>query len=520
MQELLHWRTAFEVLSIMRGKREYGDYQTPIDFAEKFCHYLKDYRHIMPSAIVEPTCGMGSFLKSSLLFEANEYYGIEINPEYCEICKKSINSSKVIIINSDFFAFSSKALIQDTRQVLVIGNPPWVTNSTLSTLGSDNLPLKTNFKGLRGIDAITGTSNFDICEYIILQLISEYQNTNTVISMLCKTSVARNVFKELKRNDIAFISCDIVEFDAAKVFGIDVSACALVIQLSDKPDSSDICNIYDFENPGTIKSRFGYLCGQFYSNLDAGTQDLNGRCCFEWRQGIKHDCSKVMELTLHNGGFQNGKKEIIQIEDDIVFPLIKSSMLKAPIIHNFSKYVIVTQRKTREETGHLERKVPRTWDYLCDNIKLFENRKSSIYRGAPPFSMFGVGDYSYSKYKVGVSGFYKQPFFSVLYSDDDKPVMIDDTCYFICFDNYDMAYVAMLLLNSEEVQRFLASIAFLDAKRPYTKKVLERIDFEKITDLLTFSSLTKTEQNLNLPPYVTRPMYANFRLLINMENNR
>lgn len=514
MQELSNYITAFKGLSIMSGKREYGDYQTPMDFAAKVCHYLKDYRHIKPSAIVEPTCGAGSFLKSSLLFEASEYYGIEINPEYCKICRNSINDDKVTIIHSDFFAFSSKALIKDKRQILVIGNPPWITNSGLSALGSDNLPIKANFKGLKGIDAITGASNFDICEYMILQLINEYRDTNTVISMLCKTSVARNVFQELKRNYIAFASCDILEFDASKVFGINASACVLVIQLSDKPISSDICNVYDFEYPETVKSQFGYSNGQFYSNLDTDTENFDGRCCFEWRQGVKHDCSKVMELTLRNGTLQNGQKETVQIEDDLVFPLIKSSMFKAPVIHNFSKFVIVTQKKAREETEHLEQKVPKTWEYLNDNIEQFENRKSSIYHGAPPFSMFGVGDYSYSKYKVGVSGFYKQPLFSVLYSDDDKPVMTDDTSYFICFDNYDMAYVAMLLLNSEKVQGFLTSIAFLDAKRPYTKKVLQRIDFDKIVDALTIDELTKTEQELKLSYYVTLPMYEAFQSLL------
>ena len=498
----------------MSGKREYGDYQTPIDFAEKVCIYLKNYRHIRPSAIVEPTCGVGNFLKSSLLFEAVEYYGIEINSEYCDICRKKINDSRVKIINSDFFAFSSKALIQDKSQILVIGNPPWVTNSTLSSLGSDNLPIKANFKRLKGIDAITGASNFDICEYIILQLINEYRNTNTVISMLCKTSVARNVFKELKRNYINFSSCDILEFDSAKVFGINASACVLMIQLSEKTVSSDICNVYDFENPKTVKSQFGYSSGQFYSNLDSEIETFDGHCCFEWRQGVKHDCSKVMELTLRNGSLQNGKKETIHIEDDIVFPLIKSSMFKAPVIHSFSKFVIVTQKKAREETEHLKHDVPKTWEYLNKNIELFESRKSSIYRGTPPFSMFGVGDYSYSKYKVGVSGFYKQPLFSVLFSDDEKPVMTDDTSYFICFDSYDMAYVAMLLLNSEKVQGFLTSIAFLDSKRQYTKKVLERIDFNKIVESLAIDELNKTEQKLGLSRYVTVPIYNAFKSLL------
>ena len=117
---------------------------------------------------------------------------------------------------------------------------------------------------------------------------------------------------------------------------------------------------------------------------------------------------------------------------------------------------------------------------------------------------------------MGVSGFYKQPLFSVLYSDDEKPVMTDDTSYFICFDNYDMAYVAMLLLNSEKVQGFLTSIAFLDAKRPYTKKVLERIDFDKIVASLTFEELTKTEAKLNLSCYVTLSMYDTFKSLLSV----
>lgn len=504
----------------MSGKREYGDYQTPIDFAEKVCNYLKEYRHIEPSAVIEPTCGLGSFLKSSLIFNAGEYYGIEINPDYCSKCHAAINDERVKIINSDFFAFSSKALIKDKRQILVIGNPPWVTNSTLSALGSDNFPIKANFKGLKGIDAITGASNFDICEYIILQLINEYRDTNTVIAMLCKTSVARNVFKELKRNDVFFSAFDILEFDALKVFNISASACVLVIQLSEKQSTRDFCNVYDFGYPETAKSQFGYSNGQFYSNLDTDAENFDGHCSFEWRQGVKHDCSKVMELTLRNGKFQNGQKETVYIEDDIVFPLIKSSMFKKPVIHSFSKFVIVTQKKAREETVHLEQELPKTWEYLNENIALFENRKSSIYRGAPAFSMFGVGDYSYSKYKVGVSGFYKQPLFSVLYSDDEKPVMTDDTSYFICFENYDMAYVAMLLLNSKKVQDFLTSIAFLDAKRPYTKKVLERIDFEKIVNSLSIDELTETEQSLNLTYYVTIPMYDAFKGLLEADRMR
>lgn len=495
----------------MNGKREYGDYQTPVAFAERFCRFLKEQRQIAPSAVLEPTCGVGNILKSSLMFQANEYYGIEVNPDYCRQCKDALSDERVTIIQADFFSFSLQRLIKDKSRVLVIGNPPWVTNSALSVLGSENLPKKGNFKGLKGMDAMTGASNFDICEFMILRLIHEFRNTNAVIAMLCKTTVARNIFQEMKRTGTAFSSCEMIEFSASRVFGIHASACILLIQLSEEPVSSDVCEVYDFDAPETLKSQFRYADGQLYSSPSQGPNTFDGQCCFEWRQGVKHDCAQIMELSVQNGVLQNGKKQSVQIEDDLVFPLIKSSMFKAPVIHSFSKYVIVTQRKAREETKHLEKTVPKTWEYLNDHIKQFESRKSSIYRDAPPFSMFGVGDYSYSKYKVGVSGFYKRPLFSVLYSDDSKPVMTDDTSYFICFDNYDMAYVAMLLLNSEKVQDFLTGIAFLDAKRPYTKKVLERIDFEKIVDSLTIEHLTQTERQLDLSFYITLPMYERFR---------
>lgn len=107
--------------------------------------------------------------------------------------------------------------------------------------------------------------------------------------------------------------------------------------------------------------------------------------------------------------------------------------------------------------------------------------------------MFGVGEYTYAPYKVGISGFYKEPLFSLLCSQDHRPVMTDDTSYFICLPTYDTAYTAMLYLNAEPVQRFLKRIAFLDAKRPYTKKVLERLDFFKICEMVGLEELQATE---------------------------
>lgn len=496
----------------MSGKRAYGDYQTPEDFSLHVCQYLKNIKKVNPSIIIEPTCGVGSFIRSSFIFDASKIIGIEINPEYCKICKETINDSRVQIINADFFSFDFNSIINKKENMLIVGNPPWINNSTLSSLNSENLPQKMNYKGLKGMDALTGASNFDICEYIIWQIVTSLHRTNSTIAMLCKTSVARNIFAEMKRTHINFYSCDIIEINANKVFGISVNACLLVIELTEKEISAELCNVYSFCDPDKITDSYGYKGGKLFSGVTKEFDDFSGNCCFEWRQGIKHDCSKVMELTFQGTTLVNGFGETVDIEDDYLYPLIKSSMFKSPVIQNFTKSVIVTQKRIREDTVHIEVDAPKTWDYLMMHKELFANRKSSIYKDAPVFSMFGIGDYSYARYKVGVSGFYKKPLFSVLKSDC-KPVMTDDTSYFISFPTFETAYTAMLILNSERVQRFLVTIAFLDAKRPFTKKVLERIDFHKILSSIQTIELIDTEKQLKLRSYFSENMLDEFKLL-------
>ena len=450
----------------MIGKREFGDYQTPFDFAEKICTFLKTERNVKPATILEPTCGVGNFLRASLTFDAEKYFGIEINPDHCKACAATVNDARLEIICASIFECDLSRIPK--KNLLIIGNPPWANNETLSKLNSANLPPKSNFKNLRGIDALTGASNFDICEYIWLKLLGEFKNSNATLAMLCKTSTARNVYKEMIRAEFNFACCEVFEFDAAKIFGISAGACLLFIELTNEAMTAP-CKIYSLDAPHELKKIF---TGEDFDG------EFFGKCCFEWRQGIKHDCAKILELTLDGNIFRNGFGEVVDIEDDLIFPLIKSSMIKAACIDNFSKYLIVTQRRMNEDTSRIEKIFPKAWKYLITHEKFFAKRKSSIYRGRPKFSIFGVGDYSFAKYKVVVSGFYKVPLFALINSS--KSVMTDDTTYFIGFETFEAAHTAMLLLNSERVQKFLTENVFLDAKRPYTKKILERIDFGKI----------------------------------------
>jgi len=67
------------------------------------------------------------------------------------------------------------------------------------------------------------------------------------------------------------------------------------------------------------------------------TKEIDGVCPFEWRQGIKHDNSSIMELEKLNGHFVNNLSEEVKLEEDLVYGFLKSSDLKNTVIKNTRK---------------------------------------------------------------------------------------------------------------------------------------------------------------------------------------
>ena len=501
----------------MLGKKEMGDYQTPIFFANEVCQYLKDSLNLNPDAILEPTCGKGNFIESCSIFSPKKIVGIELNSKYADECKTKFKESDFIsIMNENIFDFKTSSLFDSPKQLLVLGNPPWVTNTTLSFLESKNIPHKSNFKGMNGFEALTGASNFDISEYIILSLVEEYKNTDVFFSLISKTSVARNIYAELKKKNISFDFFEILEIDAKKIFNVSTSACVMVFKLSSKKNRSENLIVKNFDSPYVVVSQYKYENHKFLLPENNAHSDFEGICCFEWRQGVKHDCSKIMEFDCKENHLLNGENKIVNVENELLYPFMKSSMFKQAIKTEYSKNVMITQTKINQDTSYIKDKYPKSWKYLNENAIFFDKRKSSIYSHCPKFSIFGIGDYSFSKYKVGISGFYKKPFFSLLYTET-KPVMLDDTSYFIGFDTFDEAYTAMLLLNTTEVSDFLESISFKDSKRPYTKKLLSRLDFGKMINSVDFCELQRTEKKLGLSKKINPEKYNTFKKLIPLE---
>jgi hypothetical protein len=138
--------------------------------------------------------------------------------------------------------------------------------------------------------------------------------------------------------------------------------------------------------------------------------------------------------------------------------------------------VLVPQRRIGEDTTRLASLAPRFWHYLQSHADTFSQRRSSIYRGQPPYALFGIGPYSFARFKVAISGMHKQPRFQSVGSADGQPVMLDDTCYFLPCSTAAEAAALAALCNDPITLGFLRSASFHDAKRPITKTLLQRVD--------------------------------------------
>lgn len=473
------------------NRREYGDFQTNESLAEQVAKYafLKQNGF---EFILEPTCGKGNFILSSIKQSNSlkKIVGVEIYQPYIwetkfkildyYLINKEINKPEIDIIHGNAFEFDYNQLAKSTSDLktLVIGNPPWVTNSELGSIDSKNLPQKSNFKKHSGFEAITGKGNFDIGEYISLIMLKCFENHNGTFAFLIKNSVVKNLIQDQKRNCFKISNSEKLNIDSKKEFNVSVNACLFLTQLNTEPDFT--CKELDFYNQEYLTT-FGWYKEKFVFSVSDYDESsiIDGKSIFTWRSGVKHDCSKVMELESVNGHYVNGLGEEINLEKELVFGLLKSSDLKTDKTNTFRKLTIITQKKIGQETKYIKENLPLTYQYLNSHKDFFDNRKSSIYKNKPNFSIFGIGDYSFAEYKVAISGLYKSTHFTLVSPKDSKTIMLDDTCYFIGFDNLKMAQIAHFLVNSDLVQKFLKSIIFSDSKRSINKDTLMRIDFEK-----------------------------------------
>lgn len=470
-------------------KIELGDFQTPLNLAQEVVELLRT-AGVIADMVVEPTCGKGSFIRATLSAFPNTkvVYGFDINPAYIREAELALERDETLITHlehQNFFDLNWKEFFADKNcRILVIGNPPWVTNSALGVLGSNNLPEKTNFQGYNGFSAKTGKANFDISEWMLLKLLEALHHRKGCVAMLCKTATARKVLRHAWCNYLSVGNVSLHLIDAQTHFQASVDACLLIVHTGTK-EAPTTASVYPELSFDGLISTFGLVGKELVANIEEYRHlcDIDGLPCYTWRSGVKHDAASIMEFKKRNGYFINGNHEQHQLETTYLFPLLKSSDV-ANGRTTPKRYVLMTQRRPSDNTAAIKEQAPKTWAYLMIHANFLDQRKSVIYKKRHRFSIFGVGDYTFAPWKVAVSGLYKNCRFEVVGQQHGKPIMLDDTCYFIPCASQEEAQFLCALLNSDICQRFIRSLVFFDAKRPITIDVLSRIDLKKVAQLM------------------------------------
>ncbi len=475
--------------------RDLGDFQTPPALVASVLDSLGPIGSRW-TRVLEPTCGRGNFVRGLLASPVPplEIQAVEIQDGHFEVARKVLDepsATRVLVKKANVFDLNLGRDLRwsDTGPLLVVGNPPWVTNSELGVLESSNLPGKTNMKRLSGIEALTGSSNFDIAEYIWLKLIKELAHERPTIALLCKTAVARNLLEFASKANLPIANASLRKINAKKWFGASADACLFRMDVGPGEKRYEV-RVFPDLYAAEPEAKMGFVNGQMVADVSVHERlaFADGVSPVTWRQGLKHDAASVMELNCDaSGRLKNRLGEVVDVEAEYIYPLLKSTDL----FHGAKskKYVIVTQQKLSDGTHQLRWTAPRLWTYLEAHSEVFAKRKSSIYRNKPAFAMFGVGDYSFSPYKVGVSGLHKKFRFRAIGPLSGKPVMLDDTGYFVACHSFQQAILLSSLLNDPLCLELIRSMSFTDSKRPITKKLLQRIDLRVLLNQTNSRSL-------------------------------
>ena len=470
-----------------KRRAEFGDWQTPDELAAAACVKLI-LLGIVPNVVIEPTCGVGAFvLAATAAFpNAKTIRGYEVNSAYLDKLKERLveagQTAHVQVYEADFFAHDWEASLADVKgSLLVIGNFPWVTSSQQGAIGGANLPAKSNYQGHSGLDAMTGKANFDISEWMLLKVLTWFRRRPGAIGMLVKTAVARKVLSQAQQQGATVVDAFMFKIDSKKNFDAAVDACLLVMRFD--PNAVNASHEYTVfkDLNATQGTRVGHRDGKTIGDLDAfdATMHLIGKSPQKWRSGVKHDASSIMEFTRTPTGLRNGLDEVVVMEDTYLYPLMKGSDVGGNKEWR-QKFTLVTQRAVGAITEPIKTLAPLTWKYLQHHGARLDARNSSIYVKNPRFSVFGIGEYAYRPWKIAICALYKKLEFRLIGPIEGKPVMFDDTVYYLSFDSKEEAGLALDRLNSADVRRLLSAMIFWDEKRPIKTTILNVVDFEKV----------------------------------------
>jgi tRNA/tmRNA/rRNA uracil-C5-methylase (TrmA/RlmC/RlmD family) len=119
------------IRSVRKEKVEYGDFQTPLELAQRVCQQLIELG-VIPDIIVEPTCGVGNFIEAASYWfqSAKKIIGVELNQKYIQEIrtkKQFIQDERIELQHADFFQSIKSSILSSLDLTALAESEDWTT---------------------------------------------------------------------------------------------------------------------------------------------------------------------------------------------------------------------------------------------------------------------------------------------------------------------------------------------------------------------------------------------------------
>lgn len=174
------------------------------------------------------------------------------------------------------------------------------------------------------------------------------------------------------------------------------------------------------------------------------------------------------------------------IEPDLLFPLLRNRDVKRWKADP-SAYLIMAQDPIRRcgiEEDEMKATYPKTYAYLKRFEKALRERKSRgvtdmIKKGAPFYTMFSVGTYTFSRYKVVWPNIASEIVAAVVTTKDKKPILPQHIVTLVACDSIEESHYICSLMNASPINFSLQAYSMKGGKSFGDPHVLQNVRIPK-----------------------------------------
>ncbi len=526
-------RGLYESIISHEMRLQLGEYYTPRGVAEMAVKELNinDYE---TDTFLDPGCGSGIFLSTCVnkKREALEddlspetlvdvitdtVFGVDLNPVAVKSAKLSYLLSLLPILEEDsvdrlelpvFLADSLRLTRDDQIQFgdevhdlsidHLVGNPPWITWGNLSEQVKDAWRAKyvkqLDLLPHHGVEARLGHANDDISVPFIWVCIYHYLDEDGDASFVLKRDIMKGPAGRLLRtqrvNSRPTAVRHVHDFNRLRPFGDDVGVHSAIYTLNadskpkfpisvdswkksrGKPSFTTVDAMRDtleHEETGMIPVDEDDQSSSWIRE-DAENRAL-GECEHDIRHGVKDDATDVYSID---------RSQLGELEPDFVYPYIKSRHVVKYGLFGHTLHLVPIKKANEDNETELQNNCPKTYQYLESNRQALEDRSSSWLDEGTFYNVFGLGEYTWSDYKIVWCRLGFKPHFAVISTVEDedlgeKMVVPGDHFMFISTDNEYEAHFLCGLLNSSIYQKSIKGIAS-EGKSSLSKTVISKLE--------------------------------------------